>query len=621
MMAQNLGLRLPDREVEAGQTVKLPVLTYDFDSIVSLQFSLRWDTAVAEFVNWEEADLPFIAVGASEAEAGILRFSWFSNEGDGKSLADSSSLVDLTFRGVGEPGTMTDVTIGDQPLAIQVFRETATPGNFEEIGLDAEPGSIRIEAALGAVIQVQQIICFGQSNGSLQLQLAADPSQYTATWTGPNGFTASGYSLFNLAAGNYLLELRDQQGEVVFSSQVSVRGPASPLQMDTLRVEPATCGSTNGLFELTASGGREPYIFSTPDSVSSTGLFQHLPAGSYPVAVTDIGGCTVRDTVVITNRDAPQVSIGPDTVAICAGQELTLDVELQAGQTAAWSTGQTGSSIVVSSAGVYTVTVSSGPLCEASDTTTVVAGGELEPELRSDELSTCPGDTLHLAVGGGLFYRWVGETGGLSATDVPDPRATPDSSVTYRVEISDGCTADTLEVPVFVYQITASAGPDTCIAPGDPVELAASGGLFYEWLANPWPVSDPASPDPQAFPEDSTTYVVRITDVNECVTLDSVQVLVASDPLSTIRAINMITPNGDGINDVLQFEGVEKFGNNSLKVYNRWGQLVYQQADYQRNDERFDGTFKGEPLPAGNYFYVLTFRSGELRQTLTIIRE
>ena len=104
-------------------------------------------------------------------------------------------------------------------------------------------------------------------------------------------------------------------------------------------------------------------------------------------------------------------------------------------------------------------------------------------------------------------------------------------------------------------------------------------------------------------------------------TQDEVVVLIANDPALSILAINLITPNGDGKNDVLEFFGADKFGTNSLKVYNRWGNLLYQKVDYQFDDERFDGTYQGEDLPAGTYYYVLSFRSGDIRQALTIVRD
>ena len=97
--------------------------------------------------------------------------------------------------------------------------------------------------------------------------------------------------------------------------------------------------------------------------------------------------------------------------------------------------------------------------------------------------------------------------------------------------------------------------------------------------------------------------------------------LVANDPVTSITPYNLITPNGDGFNDELEFGEISKFGSNSLKVYNRWGDLVYQKLNYQSDEDRFVGLFNGQRLPAGNYFYVLAFRQGEIRQTLTIVWE
>ena len=84
---------------------------------------------------------------------------------------------------------------------------------------------------------------------------------------------------------------------------------------------------------------------------------------------------------------------------------------------------------------------------------------------------------------------------------------------------------------------------------------------------------------------------------------------------------NLISPNGDGFNDELDFGPITKYGSNSLKVYNRWGDLVYQKLNYQSDEDRFVGLHKGARLPAGNYFYVLAFRQGEIKQTLTIVWE
>lgn len=81
-----------------------------------------------------------------------------------------------------------------------------------------------------------------------------------------------------------------------------------------------------------------------------------------------------------------------------------------------------------------------------------------------------------------------------------------------------------------------------------------------------------------------------------------------------LKVINVITPNGDGIHDVLTIEGIENYPNNSLRIYNRWGVMVFQTKAYNTAGNVFDGTSQGRAtldsdrkLPAGTYFYVLEY--------------
>lgn len=92
-----------------------------------------------------------------------------------------------------------------------------------------------------------------------------------------------------------------------------------------------------------------------------------------------------------------------------------------------------------------------------------------------------------------------------------------------------------------------------------------------------------------------------------------------------LEVFNVVTPNGDGIHDVLVIRGLEDFPNNTLKIYNRWGVLVYSTRGYNSAGNVFDGTSQGrvtvDPdnrLPVGTYFYILEYedRTSSLK-TLT----
>ncbi len=76
-----------------------------------------------------------------------------------------------------------------------------------------------------------------------------------------------------------------------------------------------------------------------------------------------------------------------------------------------------------------------------------------------------------------------------------------------------------------------------------------------------------------------------------------------------IEVFNAFSPNFDGDNDYFTIQGIESRPGNILRVYNRWGQRVYEVFEYQ-NDWR--GTWLGDDLPDGTYFYVLNLIEGEI---------
>ena len=83
-----------------------------------------------------------------------------------------------------------------------------------------------------------------------------------------------------------------------------------------------------------------------------------------------------------------------------------------------------------------------------------------------------------------------------------------------------------------------------------------------------------------------------------------------------IEVFNVVTPNGDGIHDVLTISGLENFPNNTIRIYNRWGVQVFQTRAYDTQGNVFDGTSEGRvtverdnKLPVGTYFYILDYEN------------
>jgi len=79
---------------------------------------------------------------------------------------------------------------------------------------------------------------------------------------------------------------------------------------------------------------------------------------------------------------------------------------------------------------------------------------------------------------------------------------------------------------------------------------------------------------------------------------------------------NAVSPNGDGINDSFHIAGIDKYPDNSVEIYNRWGVKVFDAKSYNESDNMFRGYSDGratinrnEKLPTGTYFYILKYNN------------
>lgn len=102
--------------------------------------------------------------------------------------------------------------------------------------------------------------------------------------------------------------------------------------------------------------------------------------------------------------------------------------------------------------------------------------------------------------------------------------------------------------------------------------------------------------------------------------LTAVSAEIAPDIYKELVINNMITPNGDGVNDTWLVKNIHLFNNNDVKIYDRDGRLVFSMIGY---DNSWDGKHNGNPLPEDTYYYILTFDSGKMvkKGFITIVKE
>jgi gliding motility-associated-like protein len=339
---------------------------------------------------------------------------------------------------------------------------------------------------------------------------------------------------------------------------------------------------------------------------------------TYSVSTVNNIGCTFSDTVRTKTISLPPLPLPTDTT-FCAGDSIRLAAAVEA-PAYRWSTGDTTAGIWLKTAGNYELTVTDENGCERQGSTQVRLTPQTAANLVADPETICRGDTTTLLPGGGHSYELLDSTDRFLAADEKEFTISPSQTAFYQAIAFGECGRDTAGIIIEVIIPEVSATEDTCIGRGEMLELRAEGGIQYRWLPSEYEVSDPDIANPVTMPEDSTYYYVEITDLNGCSALDTVFVAVADDPANFLRPVNVLTPNGDGKNDVLKITNLEKFAQNRLTIFNRWGKIIYKKENYQRDDERWDGRYNGKPLPAGMYFYILEVDEFIFKQSLMILR-
>jgi gliding motility-associated-like protein len=234
----------------------------------------------------------------------------------------------------------------------------------------------------------------------------------------------------------------------------------------------------------------------------------------------------------------------------------------------------------------------------------------IAPALTGDE-EICADDTAHLfliGVEAGSSIVWSPDSEVDSGQGTAHVTTTPPDGQVFDVHVESpfGCIWDgSIMVsvsPLFGSTVGASVDQSIVLS-GTTVHLTAtpSTGVDYIWTPTA-AVSDPTISSPTAFVTASTWFVVTITD-GICTRNDSVYVkvyeLTCGEP--DIFIPDAFTPNTDGQNDLLYVRG-QHIGAMELKIFDRWGELVFETTDQKTG---WDATYKGKAVDPAVFVYWL----------------
>ncbi len=355
--------------------------------------------------------------------------------------------------------------------------------------------------------------------------------------------------------------------------------------------------------------------------------------GEYEVTLITANWNNCRDSITkrITVLPLPVVTASNDTV-VCVPDAVPLAAD---GATSyAWAPGSSLSCAncrtpmaapTKPTAFIVTGTDTNG----CANTDTVVVGIKQKTSVNTqDSGEVCAGQPFRLHASGATLYHWSPDST-LSQADTSDPIARPLKSTTYFVVAKKGsCIADTQKVRVTVNPLPQiDAGKDERIIAGNPTQLQGSGTNIHDLLWSPDSVlSCNTCYSPVARPLMTTTFYLRAYSTKGCEATDSVTIRVLCDG-SQLFIPNTFTPNGDGLNDYFFPRGKGIPAIESIRVFSRWGELLFQRENFAANDEYagWDGTVKGRALPPDVYVYLIVASCGAgehvtLKGDITLMR-
>lgn len=445
----------------------------------------------------------------------------------------------------------------------------------------------------------------------------ADPSEFTFTWnTIPvqNGTVVAGLT----ANQTYTVTATDALG-CTATQTLTVGNPAAlAAQVDSF-ANVRCFGETSGWALAGIAGGIGPYEYAwTGNPPQQTQRAENLAAGTYRVTITDLNGCTASTQIQITQPPALDLDFQAVEVK-CFGESTGAALALPSGGVTPyaflWANGQQTASASDLPAGFAGLTLTDQNGCQRLDSVEIKQPDSLLGGTADKRDVVCFGERngrIFIHAGGGTPpYRYALDDDNWNGSSVQIALA----AGLYVPHIIDrnGCTAELPPVEIEQRdQVQLDLGPDITITLGENTQLFsevtnAAGAVDYFWSPEDslW-LSCLDCPDP--FVDSlyyQNSFELFVVDSLGCTAEDRITILVVKPRL--IFVPTGFTPNGDFLNDLLLVHGQKTARVLQFRVYDRWGELLYESGEFQVSDNAtgWDGNFRGQPSDPGVYIWTL----------------
>ncbi len=384
----------------------------------------------------------------------------------------------------------------------------------------AKRDSVTILEPTALVLSVSDtaVLCFGGSNGAVNLTVSGGTVNYTYIWS--NGAITE--DLSGLTAGTYSVTVTDANG-CQASVSVVITQPTAVLAATTVATDVTCFGSNNGSVNLTVTGGTTAYTFAWSNGATTEDI-TGLGSNTYTVTVTDANACVTVASAFVDEPVVLSASIGATPVSCFGGSDGEADLTVNGGNpgyTYLWSNFATTEDITGLTAGNYVVIVTDAKGCSVTAGTTITQPSQLVVTGAVVNIQCNGGNngSINLTVvGGTTTYSYLWSNGANT------PSISGITAGGYSVTVTDAnlCNASasfTVTEPAAL-TISSSSIDVTCngMANGT-VNIAVAGGTTpYSYLWNNGATTQNLSG------LSGGTYFVTITDANGCITATSVTV-------------------------------------------------------------------------------------------------
>ncbi|MFZ7115670.1 MAG: PKD domain-containing protein [Bacteroidota bacterium] len=509
----------------------------------------------------------------------------------------------------GQSNVATGLSTGNYIVtATDAYGCTSTTSAFID-----EPDPIVLNSTINSVA------CYGDSTGSININVTGGTTGYSYQWTPSIGTTAN---VTSLPAGSYSVMVTDLNGCTSTLNNTVLQ--ETPLNLNVATVPTICIGQSADLFAA-ISGGVSPYsiLWNTSDT---SALISVSPAftANYTVTIHDANNCPVTPATVTVSVHPPlnvtTVSIPP----LCEGGTVNLQAAGSGGNGGPYYYSWNDSTlfgatplVLLENDTTFTVTLSDGCSPEVNQSIPVTVYPLPEVDFTPHTISGCtPVEvdfTNFYAQSPGATYYWDLDDGVISNDTNPNHTyITPGQyDISLTIVTTDGCAAsqnvnDAVTVfgfPVADFFQSADEVPE--FLPSVTFTDNSTDAVSWQWdFGDGNTVIDVLQPTHEY--SDSGTYQVRLIVTNEGGCIDTTYGIIRVEPEFTIYVPNSFTPNGDGVNDSFFANGLG-FVNYEMWIMDRWGKEIFYS---QQAGHHWDGSYFGGDRICQNdvYEYIINVK-------------